>query len=49
MTAIRGPASTALAGILIHRTAPKNPLEDPTFKAWRARLAERFPLSPPPP
>lgn len=37
-----------IAGILIHRTAPKKPLEDSTFKAWRTRLAERFPLSPPP-
>ena len=48
-----GPANTpsgdtALAGILVHRTAPKNPLEEPTFKAWRTRLAERFPLTPPP-
>jgi hypothetical protein len=33
-----------LAGILIHKSAPKKPLEHPLLKTWVAELGTRFPL-----
>lgn len=33
-----------IAGILIHKTAPKEPLKHPLFLKWRAELATRFPV-----
>lgn len=35
-----------IAGILMHRTAPKEPLAHPLFLKWKAELATRFPLAP---
>ncbi len=38
-----------IAGILMHRTAPKDPLAHPLFVKWKTELATRFPLAPTPP
>jgi|GEM_PF-3161944 len=35
-----------LAGVLIHKTAPKEPLKHPLFLKWKKELVKRFPAQP---